>query len=183
MYAYLKAIHIIFIVTWFAGLFYMPRLFIYNTEAGEKTDAVKTALREQFGIMMKRLWYGITWPSAILTLILGVTVMLQGGWDKLLFMPAGKWLLIKLIFVIFLYVYHFTLHKILNNQLKGIFKYSSMQLRLWNEAATVFLIVIVMLATVKESMSFIWGLIGLVLFIALLMSAISIYKIMRGKNR
>lgn len=183
MYAYLKAIHIIFIVTWFAGLFYMPRLFIYNTEAGEKTDIVKTALREQFGIMMKRLWYGITWPSAILTLILGVTVMLQGGWDKLLFMPAGKWLLIKLIFVIFLYVYHFTLHKILNNQLKGIFKYSSMQLRLWNEAATVFLIVIVMLATVKESMSFIWGLIGLVLFIALLMSAISIYKIMRGKNR
>ena len=183
MYAYLKAIHIIFIVTWFAGLFYMPRLFIYNTEAGEKTDIVKTALREQFGIMMKRLWYGITWPSAILTLILGVTVMLQGGWDKLLFMPAGKWLLIKLIFVIFLYVYHFTLHKILNNQLKGIFKYSSMQLRLWNEAATVFLIVIVMLATVKESMSFIWGLTGLVLFIALLMSAISIYKIMRGKNR
>lgn len=182
MYAYLQALHIIFIVTWFAGLFYMPRLFIYNTEAGQKTDTAKNALREQFAIMMKRLWYGITWPSAILTLILGITVMLQGGWDKLIFTPAGKWLLIKLIFVIFLYVYHFTLHKIFNDQLKGKFKYSSQQLRIWNEAATVFLIAIVMLAVVKASMSFIWGLIGLILFIVLLMSAIRIYKQVRGKD-
>ena len=182
MYAYIKAIHIIFIVTWFAGLFYMPRLFIYNTEAGKKTEAVKTALQEQFAIMMKRLWYGITWPSAILTLIFGTTVMLQGGWDKIIFLPAGKWLLIKLIFVFFLYGYHFTLNKILNDQLKGIFTYSSQQLRLWNEVATVFLIAIVILATVKESMSFVWGLVGLALFIALLMSAIRIYKIIRGKK-
>ena len=182
MYAYLTALHIIFIVTWFAGLFYMPRLFIYNTEAGQKTDIAKNVLREQFAIMMKRLWYGITWPSAILTLILGITVMLQGGWDKLIFTPAGKWLLIKLIFVIFLYVYHFTLHKIFNDQLKGKFKYSSQQLRIRNEAATVFLIVIVMLAVVKESMSFIWGLTGLILFIVLLMSAIRIYKQVRGKD-
>lgn len=182
MYAYLKAIHIIFIVTWFAGLFYMPRLFIYNTEAGEKDDMVKVVLRQQFSIMMKRLWFGITWPSAILTLILGLTVMLQGGWDKLLLTPAGKWLLIKLIFVFFLYVYHFTLNKIFYDQLSGVFKYSSNQLRIWNEVATVFLIAIVILATVKESMSFVWGLIGLVIFIVLLVSAIKIYKIMRGKS-
>lgn len=182
MYAYIKAIHIIFVVTWFAGLFYMPRLFIYNTEAAGKADVVKNALREQFSIMMKRLWYGITWPSAILTLIFGITVMLQGSWDKILFMPPGKWLLIKLIFVVFLYVYHFSLNKILNDQLKGIFLYSSLQLRLWNEVATVFLIAIVILATIKESMSFVWGLIGLGLFIILLMSATRIYKIMRGKK-
>ena len=183
MYAYLKAIHIIFIVTWFAGLFYMPRLFIYNTEAGEKADMVKVVLRQQFSIMMKRLWFGITWPSAILTFILGLTVMFQGGWDKLLLTPAGKWLLIKLIFVFFLYVYHFTLNKIFYDQLSGVFKYSSNQLRIWNEVATVFLIAIVILATVKDSMSFVWGLIGLVLFIALLMSAIRIYKIIRGKSQ
>ena len=160
----------------------MPRLFIYNTEAGGKADAVKNALREQFGIMMKRLWYGITWPSAILTLIFGITVMLQSGLHKILFMPPGKWLLIKLIFVVFLYAYHFSLNKILNDQLKGIFTYSSQQLRLWNEVASVFLIAIVILATVKESMSFVWGLIGLGLFIVLLMSAIRIYKIMREKK-
>jgi len=70
LYNYLKALHIIFIVTWFAGMFYMPRLFIYATEAGEKSETEKKILREQFAVMMKRLWYGITWPSAVLTLIL-----------------------------------------------------------------------------------------------------------------
>jgi len=181
MYPYIKALHIIFIVTWFAGLFYFPRLFIYNTEANEKPAAVKEALQQQFGIMMSRLWYGITWPSALLTLVFGLLVLFNGGWNNIVFMPAGKWLLVKLIFVVFLYVYHLTLHKIFRQQVKGIFRYSSQQLRAWNEVATVFLIAIVMLATVKESMSFLWGLGGLVIFIALLMGAIKIYKIIRTK--
>ena len=107
MYSYLKALHIIFIVTWFAGLFYMPRLFIYNTEANDKPDLVKQALREQFSVMMRRLWYGITWPSAILTLVLGPTVFFNGNWQRVWLEPAGRWLLIKLIFVLFLYAYHF----------------------------------------------------------------------------
>lgn len=182
MYLYIKALHIIFIVTWFAGLFYIPRLFIYNTEAGEKGEPARAALREQLGIMMKRLWYGITWPSAVLTLIFGIAVMTEGGWHHLLLLPAGRWLLIKLIFVLFLYIYHITLHKILHDELKGIFKYTSQQLRIWNEVATIFLMAIVMLAVVKESMSFVWGLTGLILFIVLLMSAIRIYKLMRGKR-
>jgi putative membrane protein len=109
MYAYLKALHIIFIVTWFAGLFYMPRLFIYATEAGDKPETEKNILRTQFSIMMKRLWYGITWPSAILTLLLGPLVMFKGGWEKVVMQPEGRWLLIKLIFVVFLYLYHWTL--------------------------------------------------------------------------
>src|SRR5213595_3276073 len=98
MYSYLKAAHIIFVVTWFAGMFYMPRLFIYNTEAGEKTEIERNALRNQFTIMMKRLWFGITWPSAILTLILGSSVLHFGGWGAVLFKPEGRWLLIKLCF-------------------------------------------------------------------------------------
>jgi len=179
MYLYLKAIHIIFIVTWFAGLFYFPRLFIYNTEANDKPAAVKQALHEQFAIMMKRLWYGITWPSAVLTLVFGLWVLIKGGWNRLLFEPAGKWLLIKLIFVLFLYIYHFSLHKIFLQQLKGIFRYSSQQLRIWNEVATIFLIAIVMLAVVRENISVVWGLVGLLLFIVLLMSSIKIYKMLR----
>ena len=79
----------------------------------------------------------------------------------------------------FLYVYHLTLHKIFKQQLNGVFKYSSQQLRIWNEVATIFLIIIVMLATVKQSISLVWGLVGLILFIALLMSAIKIYKMVR----
>lgn len=181
MYAYLKALHIIFIVTWFAGLFYLPRLFIYATEAGEKPETEKKALRDQFTIMMKRLWYGITWPSAILTLIFGTWVLINGNWHLQLFAPEGRWLLIKLAFVVLLYAYHWTLQVILQQEIKGIYKYSPQHLRIWNEGATVLLIAIVMLVVVKQRISLVWGVVGLVLFIALLMSAIRMYKSLRNR--
>src|ERR687893_325973 len=99
MYNYIKALHIVFVVTWFSGMFYMPRLFIYNTEAKEKPQAVSDVLHEQFNVMMKRLWYSITWPSAILTLIFGFIVMFQGNWNRVLLDREGGWLLVKLCFV------------------------------------------------------------------------------------
>ena len=68
LYFYLKALHIVFIVTWFAALFYMPRLFVYDIEARLKPEA--EILLNQFRIMQRRLWFGIAWPSFILTLIL-----------------------------------------------------------------------------------------------------------------
>jgi putative membrane protein len=182
LYHYLKALHIIFIVTWFAGMFYMPRLFIYATEAGEKDETEKTILRKQFAVMMKRLWYGITWPSAVLTLILGLSVLFHGGWHRTLFEPVGTWLLVKLIFVIFLYFYHFSLHRIFKQEIAGVYKYTSNQLRIWNEVATVFLIAIVMLVVVKQSLSAVWGVVGLLLLVALLMSAIRIYKGVRREG-
>lgn len=182
MYLYLKALHIIFVVTWFSGMFYMPRLFIYNTEAKDQPEPASNILQLQFSTMMKRLWYGITWPSAILTLCLGVSVMINGNWHKTLLEPGGRWLLVKLAFVLCLYIYHFTLHAIFRQQIAGSFRYTSQQLRIWNEVATVFLIAIVMLATVKQSLSFLWGLVGLVLFIIVLMSAIKIYKALRTKR-
>jgi len=181
-YQYLKALHIIFVVTWFAGMFYMPRLFIYNTEANEREETAKNVLHEQFTVMMKRLWFGITWPSAVLTLIFGTIILFKGGWNNILFTEQARWLLIKLCFVLLLYIYHFSLHKIFKQQINGVFKYSSQQLRIWNEVATIFLVAIVMLATVKESLGFVWGLTGLICFVVLLMSAIKIYKITRQKN-
>lgn len=182
MYPYLKALHIIFVVTWFAGLFYMPRLFIYATEAGDKPDPEKTILRKQLTIMMKRLWYIITWPSAILTLILGVYVMFDGGWNTIVFAEAGRWLLLKLIFVVLLYLYHFSLQRIVSREMRGEFRYTSQQLRMWNEVATVLLIAIVMLVVVKQSMSMVWGVVGIIAFIFLLLGAIAVYKKIRGKN-
>lgn len=179
MYLYVKALHIIFIVTWFAGLFYMPRLFIYNTEAENKEATAKKVLREQFAVMMKRLWYGITWPSAVLTLIFGTWVLFESGYAKLVFEPGGRWMLFKLIFVLFIYLYHLSLHKILNQQLAGIFRYTSQQLRIWNEVATIFLVAVVMLVVVKQNLSALWGVLGLLLFVILLMSAIKIYKMLR----
>ena len=180
MYSYLKALHIIFVVTWFAGLFYMPRLLVYNREAVDMPMDSKRILHGQFGMMMKKLWYGITWPSAILTLIFGMVVLFKGGWADSF--RVQTWLHIKLTFVFFLYLYHFSLHMLFKQQAKGIFKYSSQQLRIWNEVATIFLVAIVMLAVVKQNMSFVWGILGLLAFIILLMSAIKIYKIIREKK-
>ncbi|MBN8878754.1 MAG: CopD family protein [Sphingobacteriales bacterium] len=175
MYLYIKALHIIFIVTWFSGMFYIVRLFIYNTEAGEKDEPEKSILHRQFSIMIRRLWLGITWPSAVLTLILGVSV-----WSMLGSTPG--WLIIKLFFVAGLYLYHFSLHAIYKQQMKGVFNYSSQQLRIWNEVATIFLVAIVMLVVVKQNMSVVWGLTGLVSFVIILMSAIRIYKLVRIKK-
>ena len=176
MYLYVKALHIIFIVTWFSGMFYIVRLFIYNTEAGEKGNIEKEILRKQFDIMIRRLWLGITWPSAILTIIFG-------GWVAYLMGAIPTWLWIKLGLVAVLYAYHFTLHRIYADERKGIFRYSSQQLRIWNEVATILLVAIIMLVVVKQNISLLWGLVGLALFVILIMSAISIYKILRSPKQ
>lgn len=175
MYNYIKALHIVFVITWFSGLFYIVRLFIYNAEAAQKPEPERTILLRQFAVMIPRLWWVITWPSAILTLIFG-------PWMLILMGSVPVWLWIKLCFVLGLFVYHLSLQHIFRQQMKGIFRYSSQQLRIWNEVATIFLVAIVMLATVKEGMSWVWGLLGLFLFVIVLMSAIKIYKAIRKKN-
>lgn len=173
MYLYVKALHIIFIVTWFSGMFYIVRLFIYNVEANTKDEVARRIIQDQLSVMIKRLWFGITWPSAILTLVFG-------GWIWWLLGSVPGWLFIKLMFVIGLYAYHYSLHIIYRQQMRGVFRYSSQQLRIWNEVATVFLVAIVMLVVVKQNLSVVWGLAGLILFVILLMSAIKIYKAIRN---
>lgn len=167
---YVKALHIIFMVTWFAGLFYIVRLFIYFTEADEKEEPEKSILQNQFRIMMKRLWFGITWPSAILTLIFGITLMFQMGFQTLGFMH------LKLFFVFLLYIYHFLCHRLFNQLMNGKVKHTSNQLRIWNEVATIFLVSIVFIIVLKDLTNWIYGLVGLVLFSVMLMLAIRVYK-------
>lgn len=179
MYNYIKALHIIFIVTWFSGMFYIVRLYIYNAEANEKAEPERSILLSQFSIMIRRLWFGITWPSAILTLIFGPWMWYMYSRFSL---HGASWLAVKLCFVIALYAYHLSLHSIYKQQKAGVFRYSSTQLRAWNEVATIFLIAIVMLAAVKQGLSVVWGMIGLFLFIIVIMSAIKIYKLIRMKG-
>lgn len=169
MYFYIKALHIIFVVTWFAGLFYIVRLFIYSAEANLKSEPERSILFKQLALMQNRLWYIITWPSAILTIIFG-------GWLWYLYGSLPTWLLVKLCFVAGLFLYHLSLHVILRQQEKGIFKYSSQQLRGWNEVATLFLVIIVMLAVVKQMLSVAWAIGGMVAFAIVLMIAIKLYK-------
>ena len=168
-YFYVKALHIIFVITWFAGLFYIVRLFIYSAEANLKTEPEKTILLKQLGLMQNRLWYIITWPSAVLTIIFG-------GWIWYLYGSLPTWLLVKLLFVAGLFLYHLSLHAIFKQQEKEIFKYSSQQLRGWNEVATLFLVIIVMLAVVKQMLSVAWAVAGMVIFAIVLIIAIKLYK-------
>ncbi|HEY2350010.1 MAG TPA: CopD family protein [Puia sp.] len=174
MYLYIKALHIIFIVTWFSGMFYIVRLYIYNTEASEKTGPEREVLLRQFRIMIRRLWLGITWPSAILTLIFGPWIWYMMG-------NTPVWLSVKLFFVVLLYLYHFSLHILYLEQSKGIFRFSSQKLRLWNEMATLLLFAIVFLASVKQALSWIFGLVGIISLVMILMLAIRIYKKLRSR--
>lgn len=171
-YLYLKALHIIFVVTWFSGMFYLVRLFIYLREAQDKPSPEKEILTTQFQLMIRRLWLGITWPSAVLTLIFGT-------WLVILLGPVAPWLWLKIGFVTGLYAYHFSLQYIYRQQMKGVYRHTSAQLRLWNEVATVFLVTIVILVVVKTKLSVVWGLTGLIVFILILMTAIKIYQRLR----
>ena len=176
-FLWIKSLHIIFIVTWFAGLFYIVRLFIYQIEAQERPLTEKNILSAQFKIMSRKLWYMITWPSAVLTLIFGGTL--------LCILPAyisEGWMIIKLTFVLLLYVYHFSCHRIFLQLQEDRYKYSSTQLRIWNEVATILLFAIVFLVVFKTATDWIWGTMGLVLFAGSLMIAIRIYKNIRSKK-
>lgn len=173
-YFYIKALHIIFVITWFAGLFYMVRLFIYNREAQDKQEPDKSILKNQFNIMIRRLWFGITWPSCILTLVFGI-------WLLFYYPVFPTWLWLKLGFVLALLLYHLSLHILYMQQLNNVFKFTSNQLRIWNEVATVFLVAIVMLVVIRNGVSLLWGLIGLAVFTLFLFVAIKIYKLSREK--
>ena len=142
-YLYFKALHIVFMVTWFAGLFYIIRLFIYQHEAlGESNEAIARAMVKKFKVMAYRLWYIIAWPSMLLTLFFGV-IMLPIWWGEL-------WMMIKLIMVGLLVGYHLFTHRIFLDFQRGNYRYSSLMLRFFNEGATIFLIAIVFLAVLKR---------------------------------
>lgn len=170
-YLYLKALHIIFVITWFAGLFYIVRLFIYHTEALEKPEPDKTILSNQLALMSKKLWYIITWPSAVITVALGTSLLIsQPQWLKMPFMH------LKLGFVFLLLLYHLGCDRIFRQLQAGNARYSSTQLRVYNEIATLILFAVVFLIVLKNELSWIWGTIGLVSFAIILMVAIKLYK-------
>jgi putative membrane protein len=177
MYNYILSIHIIFVVCWMAGLFYMVRLFIYHTEAQDKPEPDRTILSKQFEIMERKLWYIISVPSMVLVLAAGIAMLfLLPAWLQ------QPWMHIKLTFVAGLIVYHFICQNKMKQMAKGIFTWTSTQLRIWNEVATIFLFAIVFLAVLKDAVNWIYGIIGLVLLSLILMSAVKIYKYYRTKK-
>lgn len=178
LYKYILAIHIIFVVCWFAGLFYMVRLFVYHTEAQEKPEPDRSILSAQYKIMEKRLWYAITVPSMWLVIAAGITMLsLYPAWLQ------QPWMHLKLTFVAGLIVYHFICQSKMKQMAGGLFTWSSMRYRVWNEVSTIFLFAIVFLAVLKDAVNWIYGLVGLILFTIIIMMAVKIYKRVRTKNK
>ena len=172
MNLYVLALHIIFVVTWFAGLFYIVRLFVYHAEADKKAEPERSILQKQYKIMEKRLWYGIAWPS-----MMGVYVF--GGWmvyENYAYYFSAPWFMLKLSFVFGLTLYHVQCHVMYGQLQKDIHVHSPFKFRLWNEVATIFLVSIVFIVVLKDTMRFVWGLLGLILFGVTLYLAIRIYR-------
>ena len=173
-YNYIKALHLIFVITWFAGLFYIPRLFIYHIEAAKKTKLEADILIPQLKIMTKRLWYIITWPSAILCIIFAFWLLLLiPSWI------AQSWMHIKLTFVVLLIAYHLKTHQIFLKLQKDKIIYTSMFIRIWNEGATLLLFAIVFLVILKDSFHWVFGLFGILGLGVILVLGIRLYKKIR----
>ena len=167
----MKALHLIFVVTWFAGLFYLPRLFIYHVEGLKKPKNEAVILSAQFKIMERRLWYIIAWPSAILTIIFAVWLLiLMPSW------LAQSWMHLKIFFVVLLVAYHLKTHKMFLKFQKDDVNYSSMYLRIWNEGATLLLFAIVFLVILKDSLHWISGILGFVGLGIILFLGIKLFK-------
>ncbi len=176
-YNYIKSLHLIFVVTWFAGLFYMPRLFIYHIEATTKASPDREILTQQFKIMCMRLWNIITWPSAVLASIFAIWLLvLVPGW-----MSQG-WMHVKLAFVVLLFAYHIKTHLIYKEFQNDVIKWTSNGMRIFNEGATLILFAVVFLVITKSTTNWIFGTFGLVGLAVLLMLGIKLYKRIREQK-
>ena len=175
-YPYILATHIIFIVTWFAALFYIVRLFIYHSEAMLKPELERNILITQFRIMEKRLMHIIGTPSMILVIITG-SILLSINAQ---FLQEG-WMLFKLFFVVCVIIYHFYCLSIMKIAATDQFNISSQKLRMINELATVFLVAIVFLVELKNLLDMVWAICGIIVLMIVLFTAIKIYK-KRRKN-
>lgn len=178
LYLYLKALHIIFVICWMAGLFYIVRLFIYHIEAQERSENEQSILYPQYELMESRLWNIITTPAMIMSVLAGVGMFCVNPY--LLLTP---WMHVKLAFVVGLLVYHFLCQKILRQLKRKEFKWTSMRLRVWNEVSTCLLVGIVFVVIFKSAINWIYGFLGFFLFIVVIMLGIKIYKYFRLKDK
>ena len=176
-YNYIKALHLIFVITWFAGLFYIVRLFVYHAEAKQKPQPEQDILIKQYQLMQYRLWYIITWPSAVLASLFAFYLLFLSP-----FWLEQPWMHVKLAFVLLLYFYHGKCHQIFKQLQKNEVKNSSTFFRIWNEGATIILFAIVFLVILKSAINWIYGVVGIFVFSILIMLGFKLYKRIREKN-
>jgi putative membrane protein len=137
---WVKGLHIVFMVTWFAGLFYLPRLYVYHAMAEDSIS------RERFKIMERKLYYGIMTPGAIITILLGLWLLFDYAWDAY---KASGWLHAKLVLVAILILYHLHCGKLLKDFKHDRNTRSHVFYRWYNEFPVLILLAVVLLAVVK----------------------------------
>lgn len=166
-----KALHVVFMVTWFAGLFYIVRLYVYHREAQDKNELERGVLIPQFQLMEKRLWFAITWPSALLCTVFALIML--GLNTNLLLLPYMQ---VKFGFVAALLGYQIYLHWLFRRFQSNTNLPSSITLRFINEVPTVILIAVVFLIIQKTTFGWVKGLIGILGLAVLLTVAIKWYQ-------
>ncbi len=178
-YLLIKALHLIFVITWFAGLFYIPRLFVYHIEALDQPAAAQAYIVPQLQLMTRRLWNIITWPSAILATGFALWLL----YLQPIFLTQG-WMHLKLFFVVLLWLYHFKCHQMVRELQRGQVRprYTATFMRIWNEGATILLFAIIFLVILRNTIGWIFGLAGLLGLALLLMLGIRAYKKYRNKK-
>ncbi len=142
--ANLLAFHIIAVVCWFAGLLYSGRLLIYAQEAQTRPEMERNLLHDQYVIMKRRLWLGITTPAMLATVVLGIALMLRVNVHHL------PWFMLKMVLILLLLAYHFCCQALIRAQARGRYRFTSRQLRIWNEVGTTLLLFIVLLVKHKS---------------------------------
>ncbi len=172
MFLTLKALHIVALVAWFAGLFYIVRLFVYLRETQDRPPAERAVLEPQLQLMSRRLWFGITWPAGIATVIFGT-------WLASYFVPPPPWLMLKFVLVAGLLGYHGACHVMHARLQAGHGVASGRFFRIWNEVATLFLVAIVFVVVLKDGLKMVYGVAGLLVFAAVLMVGITAYRRLR----
>jgi putative membrane protein len=176
-YNFLKSLHIIFVVSWFAGLFYLPRLLVYHVEAQDKEAQAKEILSKQFEKMEKLLFNAIMIPAMWLTWLTGVSMIYITWWDNF---HAHGWLHLKLAFVVCITIYHFVCRHLIRKFRAAEFILRSGQLRLFNEIATILLVAVVFLVIAKNTFDMVLGIGGFIAFAIVIMAAVTIVKKIRS---
>ncbi|MBT8230597.1 MAG: CopD family protein [Bacteroidia bacterium] len=174
IYLFLKALHVISMVAWFAGLIYLVRLFIYHSDALNQDDADKSILTKQYAQMSLRLYKNLCNPGMMLTWFFGIAMIAHNGME---WFGQNGWLHVKVLLVILLTVYHLYLKKVMKSQANNENKHSGLKLRLLSEVPTVFLITIVMLGIFKTGANIMYVVGGMVLLALIIYIGIkSTYK-------
>ncbi|MEM1119144.1 MAG: CopD family protein [Bacteroidota bacterium] len=176
---FFKALHVFGFVAWFAGLFYLVRIFVYHTEAMDKPEPARSILIEEFNAMQWRVYKIICNPGMMITWTCGLSMLYIYGWE---WFKVSTWMHVKLVLLLALLAYHIHAKKVIQKLERGEGYFTSFQFRLWNELPTLFLLSIALLAVYQNTLNFLYAFVGILGFAFLLVMAARMYRNYRERQ-